>query len=207
MQNSSLISTIFTSRKTIIEIMQTQGYNVEDHMSFSITEINHMYNSRQLDMLIEKNDHSSKIYINYLLEQPTVKLVDLIIADLFTDTSTLTKNDTLMLISTDDANDTLVDKLKYIWATEGYFVIIQNIKRLQFNIIKHSLVPPHRILSDEEVEQIKRRYNIKDNSQFPEISRFEPVAQAIGIRPGQVCEILRNSKTSIISIYYRICVQ
>ena len=158
-------------------------------------------------MLIEKNDHSSKIYINYLLEQPTVKLVDLIIADLFTDTSTLTKNDTLMLISTDDANDTLVDKLKYIWATEGYFVIIQNIKRLQFNIIKHSLVPPHRILSDEEVEQIKRRYNIKDNSQFPEISRFEPVAQAIGIRPGQVCEILRNSKTSIISIYYRICVQ
>jgi DNA-directed RNA polymerase subunit H (RpoH/RPB5) len=64
-------------------------------------------------------------------------------------------------------------------------IIIQNIKRLQFNILDHVLVPEHRVLNNEEVDQIKLKYNIKDDSQFPDISRFDPVAQIIGIRPGE----------------------
>ena len=47
--------------------------------------------------------------------------------------------------------------------------------------------------------------DIINNEQFPDISRFDPVAQVIGIRPGQVCEILRPSKTAITAPYYRIC--
>ena len=50
-----------------------------------------------------------------------------------------------------------------------------------------------------------KRYNITDKVQFPNISRFDPVARAIGLRPGQVCGITRPSKTSIESNYYRIC--
>ena len=45
-----------------------------------------------------------------------------------------------------------------------------------------------------------------NDNQFPIISRFDPVAQSIGIRPGQVCEIIRPSKTAIIAPYYRVCV-
>ena len=45
-----------------------------------------------------------------------------------------------------------------------------------------------------------------DNSQWPEISRFDPVAQAIGLRPKQVCKIIRSSETSITNEYYRICI-
>ena len=43
----------------------------------------------------------------------------------------------------------------------------------------------------------KIKFNIKDNSQMPGISRFSPVSLAIGIRPGEICEILRKSKTAI----------
>ena len=53
----------------------------------------------------------------------------------------------------------------------------------------------------------KEKYNITDNSQFPELSRFDPVAQAIGIRPGQLCKIERPSKTAIMADFYRICSQ
>ena len=53
---------------------------------------------------------------------------------------------------------------------------------------------------------IKQLYNITNDSQFPEISRYDPVAQVIGIRPGQICEITRPSKTAISSKYYRICI-
>ena len=72
--------------------------------------------------------------------------------------------------------------------------------------MKHKLVPPHRVLNNAEVLVIKRRYNVMDDEQFPIISRLDPVAQAIGIRPGRVCEIIRPSKTAISAPYYRICI-
>ena len=79
------------------------------------------------------------------------------------------------------------------------------LKQLQFNILDHTLVPPHRILSEAEVDAIKEKYNITQDSQFPEISRFDPVANAFGMRPGEVCEIIRGSKTAIMTKYYRLC--
>jgi DNA-directed RNA polymerase subunit H (RpoH/RPB5) len=59
---------------------------------------------------------------------------------------------------------------------------------------------------ESEVQQIMTKYNITDKKQFPDISRFDPVARVIGLRPGQVCHIIRPSKTAIETNYYRICV-
>jgi DNA-directed RNA polymerase subunit H (RpoH/RPB5) len=61
-------------------------------------------------------------------------------------------------------------------------------------------------MNDEQIKEVMIRYNINDLNQFPDISRFDPVARAIGIRPGEVCHIIRPSKTSIKTNYYRICV-
>ena len=119
---------------------------------------------------------------------------------------TLTKNDTLMIICKEDSNDTMVQLLKHIWEQDKIFIIIQGIKRLQYNILDHSFVPKHRLLKTKEVDIVKERYNISNNTQFPDISRFDPVAQVIGIRPGEVCEIIRPSKTAINGYYYRICI-
>ena len=117
----------------------------------------------------------------------------------------LTKNDTLFVIVKDELNETLINALKHIWETEKIFIVIQPIKRIQFNILEHILVPRHRILSENEKISIKTKYNIINDGQFPIITRFDPVAQAIGIRPGEVCEIIRPSKTAITEPYYRVC--
>ena len=69
---------------------------------------------------------------------------------------------------------------------------------------KHTMVPKHRILNEEEKQKIIAKYNILDDN-IPPISRFDPVAQVIGLRPRQYCEIVRPSKTSITSLFYRIC--
>ena len=113
----------------------------------------------------------------------------------------------MFIILKSDINETITNVLKNIWEKDGIFIVIINIQRLQFNILEHSLVPPHRILSEEELEEIKIKYNINKLSQLPEISRFDPVAQVIGIRPGQVCEIIRSSKTAVSTKYYRVCIQ
>ena len=116
------------------------------------------------------------------------------------------KNDTLIIITEDEPNDTIINKIKFLFNKDGIFVVIHNIQRLQFNILEHQLVPKGRIMSDEELSQLKENINITDLSQLPEISRFDPQALAMCIRPGEVCELLRNSVTSVETTYYRACV-
>ena len=209
---SSLTASIYKSRSVLLELMKSQGYNTNDYSGFSVNEVNTMKSNNQLDMILEKTntenkDDKSKIYIRYYLAKSLRPAnIQEMMDDLFNVEEVLTKNDTLMIIVKDEINETLVNTLKHIWEQDKIFIIIQNLKRLQFNILNHILVPPHRILTDMEVLEVKARYNIMHDGQFPDVSRFDPVAQAIGIRPGQVCEIIRQSKTAISSPYYRICV-
>jgi len=208
--SSGIISLIYKSRKNILDLMKRQGYNINEYDNFSINEVNSMTQNKQLDILLENVDESGlkkKIYIRYYLEKTmNQKIIEDIIDDLFNLEETLTKNDTLFIICKEDSNETMVNLLKHIWEQDKIFIIIQGIKRLQFNILDHSFVPSHRILNKGEIITVKQKYNISDEFQFPDISRFDPVAQAIGIRPGEVCEIIRPSKTAISGFYYRICI-
>jgi DNA-directed RNA polymerase subunit H (RpoH/RPB5) len=204
--SSSLISAIYNSRKILIELLAKQNYNTSEYENFSINEVNAMSSKKQLDMLLEKNNKQGKIYINYYLGK-TIKQQNIqeMIDDLFNLEEILTKKDILYIIVKDDINETLSNLLKHIWEQDGIFIVIQSLKRLQFNILNHSLVPPHRILNEKEVEELKIKYT-SDVNLLPEISRFDPVSQVIFIRPGEICEIKRPSKTAIESLYYRICV-
>ena len=213
-QNSSaLISTVYTSRNTILDLMGKQGYNIEDYANFSVSEVNSMKQNNQLDMLLEKKEENpvtkrkNKIYIRYYLGK-TIRPANLqeMIDDLFNLEEILKKDDTLFIIIKDEINETLTNELKHIWESDGIFIVIENIKRLQFNILDHELVPEHTILPESEVVNIMKKYNITDKIQFPDISRFDPVARAIGLRPGQLCHIVRPSKTAIKADYYRICI-
>jgi DNA-directed RNA polymerase subunit H (RpoH/RPB5) len=193
--------------------MNRQGYNIEDYDKFSINEFNTMKKNNQLDMLLEKNEEDettkrkNKIYIKYYLGK-MVRPANIheMVDDLFNLEVILTKDDTLFIIIKEDMNETLINELKHIWEKDGIFIVIQNIKRLQFNILEHTLVPNHRVMKNTEISVIMKKYNILDITQFPDISRFDPVAQVIGLRPGQVCEITRSSKTAIESYYYRVCI-
>ena len=213
-QNSStLISHIYNSRINLIRLMNNLGYNVKDYDNFTNSEVNAMFQNKQLDMLLEKNEEDpktkrkNKIYIRYYLAKTfRPQNIQEIIDDLYNLEEILTKDDTLLIITKDEPNETLVNSVKHIWEQDNIFIVIQCIKRLQFYILDHVLVPPHRILTEDEEKEIKMKYNISDNFQIPEISRFDPVALAICIRPGQMCEIIRPSKTAIQAKYYRVCV-
>jgi len=210
--SSGLITSIYKSRQILLELLEKQGYNVNDYANFSINEVNNMSTNKQLDMLVEKpeGEKVTKMYVQYYLGKVLKEQnIQGIIEDLFSleeEEQVLTKNDILCIVIKDDINETLINLLKHIWEQDGIFIIIQSLKRLQFNILNHTLVPPHRIMTLAEIETIKKKYNITDNSLFPEISRFDPVAKSIFIRPGEVCEITRPSKSAIESFYYRVCI-
>ena len=211
--SSILISSVYKSRKIVLELMEKQNYKVEDYANFSINEVNSMKQNNQLDMLLEQKEedpvtkHKNKMYIRYYLgKKINAANIHEMIDDLFNLEETLTKEDTLFIIINDEVNETIMNELKHIWEQDGIFIVIENIKRLQFNILNHSLVPNHRVINDNEVNDVMKKYNITNLTQFPDISRFDPVARVIGLRPGKVCHIVRSSKTSVVANYYRVCV-
>ena len=204
--SNSYIISIYNSRKYLLEILEERGFNIEKYSNFDINEVGILTENNQLDMLLEDDKTKKKIYIKYYLGKviKTQNIYD-IVEDLFHLESILSNTDDLMIIIKDEPNDTLLENIKDIWISESIYVSLVNIKRLQFNILKHNSVPKHTILSSEEEEVFKKQYNIMNNSQIPDISYFSPVSIVLGIRPNQIVKIERNSRTSILSNFYRVC--
>jgi DNA-directed RNA polymerase subunit H len=210
-QSSGTITTIFKSRQTMLKLLQAQKFNIKDYEEFSVNEVHVMYNNKQLDMLMSSEDSENtkkKVYVKYHLAKtlPRQNINDYI-DDLFNLEQVLSKGDTLIIVIKQEPHEPLLNILRQIWEQDGIFIIVYNLERLQFNILEHSYVPKHEIMNETEISEMKHKYNIKNDLEIPEISRFDPVAMAIGMRPGDVCKIVRPSKTAITADYYRLCSQ
>lgn len=199
---------IYKSRANILNIMLSQGYNVDDYEGFSINEVDAMQTNNQLDMLLTNPSTNKKTYIKYYLSAKQMRqgVLDDIIEDLYSIDDVLEKKDNLIIITEDEPNDSIVARMRYLFDHDGIFVVIHNIRRLQYNILNHSLVPSCVVLNDDEVDEFKKIYNIKNSSQLPEISRFDPQALALCIRPGEIAKFTRKSITAMETNYYRVCV-
>lgn len=210
MPQNTFTEMIFKSRKVLLEILEQQDYNINDYKDFNLHETSSMIQAKQLDMIVENSKTNKKNYIKYHLGK-TLRPNNIqdYIEDLFYLENILNINDDIIIVSKEEPNETILRYLVDIWENDKIFIRIISLKRLQFNILKHSLVPPHSILKDEkEIEDFIKKYNInlKDiNKSLPDISRFSPVSLVIGIRPGEICKIERDSKTAIKSLFYRIC--
>ena len=232
--SSVQFTNIYNVRKNIIEILSSINYNVNDYDNFSVNELNAMIQHNSLDFYIQKNQQINdtessnnseeileieehmksidNIYIKFYeiggktSKRLTPQNIEDMIDEYYYIRQILKPQDRLLIISNDDPNDTLLTYLKTLWETKKILVTIIGMKRLQFNILKHSMVPKHTLLNIKDTKQFKKQYNVIDDGNLPEISRFDPVALLLGMKPGQICKIIRNSKTAIQAPYYRVCV-
>jgi DNA-directed RNA polymerase subunit H (RpoH/RPB5) len=211
--NSNRINKIYKSRNVLLDQLDDRDYDVSQYNDFSINEVDAMMSNSQLDMLVTHKENGKKVYVKYYFtakqstRQIKPQMLDDIIEDLYTIEEVLTKKDTLIVVIDDEPNDTILAKLRYLYERDQLFVIIHNIKRIQTNILKHEMVPPMRVLNKEDTDEFKKRLHIKNECiQLPEISRFDPQALVIGIRPGEICKINRSSVTALSTEYYRVCI-
>ncbi|MDK6028536.1 DNA-directed RNA polymerase subunit H [Ignisphaera sp. 4213-co] len=72
-------------------------------------------------------------------------------------------------------------------------------------VLEHELVPRHEVLSIEEGIQVLRKYGVKPE-QLPWLRASDPVARAIGAKPGDIVRIYRKSPTAGEVIVYRYVV-
>ena len=204
---------LLKSRRIILSMLQRRGYNTDQYKNYSINEIRLMRSNDNLDMLLKK-EPGMNCYVRYYIGETHKKFkssdLQKAVYKYFEDENdkVLQENDELIIITDDKLllskkYSNFIGKLENYYA-HNYFVQIFNISSLLYDVTKHSLVPEHSILSNLEKEALLKHFNI-DETKLPCISRFDPVAKFIGLRPGDVCKIKRSSYTSGDIYYYRLC--
>lgn len=196
----------FKARTVLLELLKARGYDASPYDGGTLPEVHAMLQAKQMDMLLTNPGTGKKVYVKFNLTKAlrTSNIYDWV-EDLFHLEGTLQPSDDLIVVAKDAPNDSIKKVLRELWSRGGTFLTVLGAEHLQFNITKHVLVPPHRVLSDEEAKAVAARYKVSSPDQVPDISRFSPVAAAIGLRPGEWCEIKRKSRTAIQTPFYRIC--
>ena len=77
----------------------------------------------------------------------------------------------------------------------------------EIDLFKHELVPEHIVLTEEEKQEVMKKFGIKSLSQFPKILESDPAVIAIGAQPGDLIKIIRKSKTAGEAVYYRLVIE
>jgi DNA-directed RNA polymerase subunit H (RpoH/RPB5) len=189
------------------------GYDCSSYEYFSMEELDVIQKSNNLDFMVVKGDE--KCYVKYMTEDANTKNpansvkklnISNIIDTMFTQEGSLTEKDTLVLITNDYSVDSIHKALKNIWELKHIYVVLFDLKQLQLNVLKHRLVPKHVKLTETEKVELYQNLNIEEDRQLPEISRFDPVAKTLFLRPGEVCRITRFDKISYTNEFYRVCV-
>lgn len=209
--SNNRILTIYNSRLNILALLSRTGFDTDEYSGFSINEIDAMTANTQLDMLLTNSETNRKAYVKYYFtdkqasRQIRPAILNDIVEELYYQEGVLQKEDTLIIIIDDEPNDSIKERIRYLFDHDGVFVVLHYIKRLQFNLLEHSLVPEVSVLTDEEKANVYKKYHISNDLQLPEIDRFDPMALALCLRPKQVCQIVRRSPTALEHYYYRIC--
>lgn len=200
------LQNIYKARNNILEYLRNSNYNIDKYSNFSMHEISAMHTNNSEDMIF-KEEGKHTIYFKFHTNKALrVQTVEETLDELINIESILTDKDILVFITKLKINQTLKKYFSKIFTDRNIFVIQISLQELQFNLLEHTLVPKHSILTNEEALAMKKQYNILNNNQIPEISRYDPVIKAIFAKPGDIIKIDRPSKTAITSIYYRYCI-
>lgn len=75
-----------------------------------------------------------------------------------------------------------------------------------FDLFEHDIVPLHKILEEEEKQQLLSKYRVHPY-QLPQVTSSDPAVKAIGARPGDILRIIRKSPTAGEHVAYRYVVE
>lgn len=209
----NLLNKLYNSRLTLVDMLNLREYDSEKYRNFNIDTLDTILKSidkknnpelNLLDLECKHKKSEKKIYVKYLLftksRVANIKLlIDSMIEDYVND------GDDIIFIVKDKINNiNLFDDLfDNFMKNNKIFIQIFSIDCLVINISNHVLVPYHRILSEEEKEELLVKYNLDNYSQLPCIDRTDAAGKFFGIKPNDVCEIKRVSETSGIYYNYR----
>ena len=171
------------------------------HKIDDIFQFYNLLKERQIELFCKHSEEVSKqIFVRFFTEGKNFQKKDLISIVQGALENTENPNLNIILVLEDKPNSTV---LKELGRTEFKNVEIFTVKQLSINITKHSFVPKHIVLNEEEVRELLKTYQCT-KSQLPRLDKKDPVACYYGMKSGDVCKIERPSETTGTYFYYRL---
>ncbi|KAL3763992.1 hypothetical protein ACHAW5_007611 [Stephanodiscus triporus] len=197
-------SRLFRVYKTISSMLAKRGYMVSREMKemtpMDFTQRFGEYPSREgLTILVEKSDDETNQLFVFFPEDEKVGVKPIkILTDRMKDESV--SNAILVL----RGDITPFAKQAVQEMSDSFRIEHFKEAELLVDITDHILVPEHLVLSQNEKQELLKRYRLRD-TQLPRIQPNDPVARYYGMKRGQVVKIIRPSETAGRYVTYRIC--
>lgn len=193
------------SRMVVTEMMTSRGFDMTQHTNFTpVLNIKSSFDT----ITVKKEDEITVIRYDANRRTTHKSLMD-IVEDEIEHWDERNKLFTIVLVVSEEPSVALKDAAKLIYQTKRVFVQPFSIERLSFNISKHSIVPLHERLQEDNLEEIKKiffeTFHINTYEKLPKIFVDDPVAMFIGLRPRELCKITRNTINAGDHVVYRYC--
>jgi DNA-directed RNA polymerase subunit H (RpoH/RPB5) len=210
-ETATIIHSLYNARTNLLAQLEYIGFDTTEHKSFNIHQMDAMSSQGQLDFILEDPKTSHKVYVKHHIGTNTLRTTvlnkyveELFGNDLDETDAVLQPTDALIVLIETEPNDSLRECVSLLYGRSQIYVSVVNIARLQYNVLQHELVPTVKPVRDTSA--LLEELRIQNLKQLPEISRFDPMALAILLRPGEVAHITRKSPTANMTDYWRVCV-
>lgn len=193
--------TLFKVRKTVFRMLEDRGYRVfrEPEMD-EYDKFKDKFKLREDLVIMAGKEDGERIYVEFSNKEKvsldTIKDIGLRLFNQKLRNGILIAKGTFTPICKQAILE-MVDADIYLEAFEEKDLIV--------NITEHELVPKHIILSNEDKEQLLKKYKLTQN-QLPKILLGDPISKYLGLKRYQVVKIVRPSETAGKYITYRIAV-
>ena len=214
-----IVDTLYRSRKTLLDHLEQEGYDITPFSKFSPKEIAEMVKAgpiagappalqMELNRKVPDDEHKHrKCLVVYTIGKIKQKLNAFTQKIISTEEGAFDPETTEVIIVTMEPIGANFNSMAFLC----YNVHKTKVRFFQAaaiinNPLKHILVPKHeRVPAKDEEALLKSLFAKK--SQLPLIRFHEdPIARLIGLMPGEIVKITRASPTAGECILYRVCV-
>ena len=181
---------LYYNFKEIDKVSQKVNDKIRDKIIKEIYDENYINNNDSIMIIVdEKITESIEKYISVL----NIELQN----NLSQNGLTKEINDELISLNIELNNDISLRHFKNAY--------ILNIDSLTNNLLKHSLIPEHKVIRDKKsIDEILNKCNANIN-QLPMILKTDIISKLKRITTGDICEITRSSLKCGKYPFYRVC--
>lgn len=218
--DTELLDLIARTRPTLLDILEKRGYDVRSVSSISPAEVAKMAShsvtgqASLIDFVVERTENSPaprpRCRVFYWVDTPTRIRIERLVNEMISEESSVWSanpvEEEVLIVLNEPFHDVFHQTAIRMWGNHKFIVAFFHIKNLINNPTNHIMVPLHRKLNVDEINDVLSRLHMRSKNEFPRILyHIDMQARVLGLIPGDLVEIRRPSPTAGEYVAYRVC--
>jgi DNA-directed RNA polymerase subunit H (RpoH/RPB5) len=211
--DSQTVDILYRSRKTLLEILKSRGYNTIPYEKFGPWEVEEMASTgataMRMDLASSIEGDPKRCRVLYGFNKLKLGVARFIHTNFLNEESDDTidvANTEAIVITLEPIAEAFHTAALAAWTNSGLKIAFFNAESLVNDPRKHIDVPLHERISPAEEADIRKRFHIKSKSTLPIIPFHRDIqARILFLMPLEICRITRGSPTAGEYVSYRVC--